>query len=242
RGNANIVLRPDHSRRVEGGEDQLRSFFSFVRELITRVQVSNPGVEIIYDQRRPNPWVDAAAALGATAALKLARRVSISRAGAVAGRVARAIGPAIPEHRVGRANLSAAFPDKSAAEIDAILRGVWDNLGRVGVELAQLDRICNVAPGRWSSDRIVMDDATTEHFKRYYVDRKPALFFCAHLANWGVPAFVGNALDVDIAVPVRVPRDTALAAAVARASGGVGDSRIAVSCDNTLDVWTCLVT
>ena len=38
-----------------------------------------------------------------------------------AGWLMRKIGPLLPEHRLGRANLTAAFPEKSAAEIDAIL-------------------------------------------------------------------------------------------------------------------------
>ena len=51
----------------------------------------------------------------------------------------RRVGPWLPEHRIGQANLAAAFPEKSAAEIERILRGVWDNLGRVAAEFAQLD-------------------------------------------------------------------------------------------------------
>ena len=35
--------------------------------------------------------------------------------------VARAVGPLLPEQRTGRANLKAAFPEKSDAEIEAIL-------------------------------------------------------------------------------------------------------------------------
>ena len=58
----------------------------------------------------------------------------------------RRIGPWLPEHRIGRANLTAAFPEKSDAEIEEILRGVWDNLGRVGAEFAHLDRL-------WDYDR-----------------------------------------------------------------------------------------
>ena len=51
----------------------------------------------------------------------------------------RRIGPLLPEHRVGRENLRTAFPQKSAAEIEKILGGVWDNLGRIAVEFAHLD-------------------------------------------------------------------------------------------------------
>src|ERR1700752_2283289 len=56
-------------------------------------------------------------------------------------RVARSIGPLMREQKIGRANLTAAFPEKSPAEIEAILPGVWDNLGRVGAEFAHLDHI-----------------------------------------------------------------------------------------------------
>ncbi|MEX0590733.1 MAG: lipid A biosynthesis lauroyl acyltransferase, partial [Xanthobacteraceae bacterium] len=48
------------------------------------------------------------------------------------GQFARTFGPWLPASRIGRANLRAAFPEKSKAEIEAILAGVWENLGRVG--------------------------------------------------------------------------------------------------------------
>src|ERR1700682_2974067 len=57
------------------------------------------------------------------------------------GGVARLIGPALREQKIGRANLTAAFPEKSPAEIETILAGVWDNLGRIGAEFAHLDHI-----------------------------------------------------------------------------------------------------
>src|SRR6185437_3343222 len=56
-------------------------------------------------------------------------------------RVARLIGPRLREQRIGRANLVAAFPEKSPEEIEAILAGVWDNLVRIGAEFAHLDHI-----------------------------------------------------------------------------------------------------
>ncbi len=62
------------------------------------------------------------------------------------GRISRRIGPALREQRIGRANLTAAFPEKSPEEIEKILAGVWDNLGRVGAEFAHLDHI-------WDYDR-----------------------------------------------------------------------------------------
>src|ERR1700733_8248483 len=73
--------------------------------------------------------------------LKAIRHVDRIWISDVFARVARTIGPWLPEHRLGRANLTAAFPEKSPAEIEQILLGVWDNLGRVGAEFAHLDRL-----------------------------------------------------------------------------------------------------
>src|SRR5262245_44841930 len=72
--------------------------------------------------------------------LRVSRRGDRRRFANAAGTFMRRVGPWLPRHRIGRANLTAAFPDKSAAELEAMLGGVWDNLGRVAVEFAYLDR------------------------------------------------------------------------------------------------------
>src|SRR5262249_33912249 len=85
-----------------------------------------------------------AAAIGG--ALGLVRLLPLDWASGLGGFVARSIGPRLGVSRVGRRNLAAAFPEKSPAEIETILRGVWDNLGRTGAEYAQLDRIFDTDP------------------------------------------------------------------------------------------------
>ena len=84
----------------------------------------------------------------AVAMLKLIRRGDRIRFANMAGRVMRRVGPLLSKHKVGRANLMAAFPEKSSAEIEAILAGVWDNLGRVSAEFAHLDRIRIADPAK----------------------------------------------------------------------------------------------
>jgi len=83
--------------------------------------------------------------------LKLLRQTNPDTMRNIAGRFMRTVGPLLPENRIGRANLSAAFPEKSPAEIDTILRGVWDNLGRIAVEFAHLDRLSDFDP--WHPER-----------------------------------------------------------------------------------------
>ena len=74
-------------------------------------------------------------------ALAVLRRINRRRMARVLGALMRCVGPWFPEHKVGRENLRAAFPEKSPQEIEKILSGVWDNLGRVAAEFAHIDRI-----------------------------------------------------------------------------------------------------
>src|SRR5438132_5580679 len=85
----------------------------------------------------------------------------------------RTVGPWLPEHRIGRANLAAAFPEKSPAEIERILIGVWENLGRVALEFAHIDTLTEGDPYR--RKHIDYDEANIERFLRLRDDGKPAL-------------------------------------------------------------------
>ncbi len=97
------------------------------------------------------------------------------------GRITRSIGPMMREQRIGRANLTAAFPEKSPEEIETILAGVWDNLGRVGAEFAHLDHIWEHDPARPEDSRIEIQTRTHELFAQLRLDGKPALIFASHL-------------------------------------------------------------
>jgi KDO2-lipid IV(A) lauroyltransferase len=123
----------------------------------------------------------------------------------VLGWCARKLGPWIPEHRVGRANLAAAFPEKSPEEIEKILLGVWDNLGRVGAEFAHLDRLWDYYPGRKTPGRVEFSPLSGELYYRLRDDGKPALIFAAHLANWELPALAAAANGVEAAILYRRP-------------------------------------
>jgi Kdo2-lipid IVA lauroyltransferase/acyltransferase len=122
------------------------------------------------------------------------------------GWLLRAIGPLFKENKIGRDNLTRAFPEKSAAEIDKILRGVWDNLGRVGAEFAQLDRLWDYDaehPDRPS--RVEFRPVDTERFNQLANDGKPALIFASHLANWELPAICAATHHLESAVLYRRP-------------------------------------
>ena len=73
--------------------------------------------------------------------MRLLRHTDRKRAANALAALMRRVGPWLSEHRVARANLIAAFPEKSPQEIETILSGSWDNLGRVTAEFLHLDRI-----------------------------------------------------------------------------------------------------
>ena len=138
--------------------------------------------------------------------LKLLRLIDPDVMADVAGAFMRRIGPLLPEHRIGRANLTAAFPEKSPAEIDTILRGVWDNVGRVAAEFAHLDHLSEFDP--WHPERhgrIEAPRADIDRFFKLMQDGKPALVFGAHYANWELPAVCAAVCKVDSAVLYRRP-------------------------------------
>src|SRR6202790_1395145 len=121
------------------------------------------------------------------------------------GRIARRIGPVMREQRIGRANLTAAFPEKSLQEIETILAGVWDNLGRIGAEFAHLDHIWEHDPARPEDSRIEIPPHTHELFAQLRLDGKPALIFASHLGNWELPALAAVAHGLDAATLYRRP-------------------------------------
>src|SRR5437868_15106006 len=72
--------------------------------------------------------------------MTLFRAIGLDRASRLGGWIGRNIFPLLPPDRVARANLAAAFPEKSHKERDDIRRTMWDNLGRVVGEYPHLGR------------------------------------------------------------------------------------------------------
>ena len=145
--------------------------------------------------------------------IRVVRLCSRSHTADLVAGVMRMIGPRLKEHRVGRQQLAAAFPEKPAAEIDKILAGVWDNLGRVAVEFAHIDRmrildrkeVDTINPDRPGRDDIIYDRRTLDICQGLRLDGKPGLIFAAHLANWELAAYVAADFELDLHLLYRRP-------------------------------------
>jgi KDO2-lipid IV(A) lauroyltransferase len=163
--------------------------------------------------------------------IKTLRMVDRRRMARMASAVTRSVGPRLKEHKLARQQLVAAFPEKSPEEIEAILTGVWDNLGRVAAEFAHIDRLHIVDPDRPGAEDITYSQRTFDLFHQLRLDGKPALLFTSHLANWELSAYVAAAYKLDLNILYRRPNIAAVDEAVRRSREGIMGTLVATGLD-----------
>jgi KDO2-lipid IV(A) lauroyltransferase len=137
------------------------------------------------------------------------RMLPVERASAAAGAVARAIGPRLPVSRIARRNLVRAFPDMSAAGIETVVRAVWDNLGRVAGEFPHVGGL-----DLFGDPRVTIEGA--EHIDRLRDDRRPGIFFTAHLGNWELAAIAVAQRGIPLGVVYRAANNPTADALIRR--------------------------
>src|SRR5262249_8538208 len=107
---------------------------------------------------------------------------------------------------VARRQLKAAFPEKSSAEIKALVKGCWENLGRLALEYPHLGQIWDYELGfRRGQGRI--DVEGIDIFLGLRHPKKPVLVFTAHLANWELLAVCAAYYGVPLSVFFRKPNN-----------------------------------
>jgi KDO2-lipid IV(A) lauroyltransferase len=182
------------------------------------------------------------ATIGALAAgfLRGARLFDRKATANAAAALLRTVGPWLPEHKTGLANLKAAFPEKSDAEIEAILTGVWDNLGRFSADFAHLDRISVQDPTVPGVPDIEYTEDALARFIALRDSGKPALVFAAHLANWELPALIAHRYGIDAVVLYRRPNLAGAADAAIRIRAGAMGELVATGLDAPLKLAEAL--
>jgi KDO2-lipid IV(A) lauroyltransferase len=110
-----------------------------------------------------------------------------------AGRSAfRLLGPHLDKTRKFRRNLALAFPDRSPAEIEALIRENW---GNVGATLAEFPHLPAIAHGRHRQRLEIVNHSGS---KVFLPGGKPAIFVAAHLSNWEIPAVAMRQLGIPV--------------------------------------------
>jgi KDO2-lipid IV(A) lauroyltransferase len=118
--------------------------------------------------------------------IKMFALLPIDTASALGRRLGQLIGPRLKrKHEIYRENLSRAFPEMSAQEIDALVRNSWGAAGRVLAEYPHFEAIFN------SKDRQRVHLQLSDQFAKACNSTQPAVFVTAHHCNWEI---IGSAL------------------------------------------------
>jgi KDO2-lipid IV(A) lauroyltransferase len=125
------------------------------------------------------------------------RLFGIDRASAIGGWIGRTLVARTPLSRLAVKNLKAAFPEKSPAEITAIVRAMWDNLGRVMAEYAHLDKLHMDGPDPR------MEILGLDTLDAAIARGKGILLVSGHFANWEVMPFAARDYGITGGVVVR---------------------------------------
>jgi Kdo2-lipid IVA lauroyltransferase/acyltransferase len=131
----------------------------------------------------------------------LVRLLPIDLVSAIGGFFGRVIGPKLGITRRARRNLARAFPEKSRAEIEALVRGMWDNLGRVVFEFPHVRHL------RPLTDRRRFEVIGAEHIRALKSDGKAGVLFSAHVANWEMVPLLVSEIGLPTLIFYRPPNN-----------------------------------
>jgi Kdo2-lipid IVA lauroyltransferase/acyltransferase len=163
------------------------------------------------------PWRYRVEAWLAATGIRLIGLLPIDWASALGGALARRVGPRIGISKRAHLNLAAAMPELGASGIEAVVRGMWDNLGRVVFEYPHLSKI-NVFPG---DGRVEVRGL--EHVEQALAAGRRIILFSAHLANWEIAALAGGQYGLDIAQIYRAANNPLIDTMLARLRGNAGE-------------------
>jgi KDO2-lipid IV(A) lauroyltransferase len=158
---------------------------------------------------------------GAEAALFLTfmgffRLIGVDAASAIGGFIGRTIFARTRVTQRARDNLALAFPEKSPAERETIIRTMWDNLGRTVAEYAHLDKFDLHGP----DPRIRVDNVEEAEKVR----GQSALMISGHFANWEIMPIAASRFGLDGAIVYRPPNNPYVDRYISRARARKGFS------------------
>ena len=123
---------------------------------------------------------------GAWLMFGLLRLLPLDWASALGGLIARNIGPRLGLSNRARGNLHRAMPELGPVQVETIVRGMWDNLGRVVGEFPRLNQIQVFEPG----GRVEVEGL--EHILGTRSGERRFIFFSAHYGNWEIASLAAS--------------------------------------------------
>lgn len=121
----------------------------------------------------------------------LFRLIPVDIASSFMGFCWRTFAPFNSRHKRAIAHLKKAYPEKSDADLQAIVKGIWENLGRVSAETFYIDKLLK-------DDRrfeAIADEGT----QKILDEKLPCLFVSLHSGNWELTVQPAVRMGISIA-------------------------------------------
>lgn len=155
------------------------------------------------------PLRHVAEAVPAYLLFSLLRLLPADAASWLGGRLGRLLGPLTSAQARARRNLELALPERQA-EHAAILRGMWDNLGRVAAEYAHLARVADAA-------HVAVEGL--DHLEAARARGRGVILFSGHLGNWEILGPVARRLGITLTLIYRAPNNPLVERLIRHARG-----------------------
>jgi Kdo2-lipid IVA lauroyltransferase/acyltransferase len=140
----------------------------------------------------------------------------LDAASGLGGFLARSVGPRLAISRRALRNLRRAIPETSEAEGRRIIRGMWDNLGRVIAEYPHLGKY-----HAYEADgRIELQGA--EIIRAQNAPGRRAIFFSGHFGNWEVATLAVTQAGLEVVEMYRAANNPIVDQLINHSRGVVG--------------------
>ncbi len=153
----------------------------------------------------------------AGAVFAVVRLLPVRMASALGGFIGRTIGPISGKNRIARRNIERAMPELSPAEVDAVLRGMWVNLGRTLFEFPHLLSL------RFEGPDAEIEVVGADRIAMLRDDGEAGIFFSAHMANWETAALSVVNGGLPIHLIYRPPNNPAMEPLFGKRHPGAGE-------------------
>lgn len=168
----------------------------------------------------PRDIVHRIEAIGAAAMFGLFRLLPLDAASAVGGFLGRLVGPRLGVTKRAAINLRRALPELDATAARRVMRGMWDNLGRVIAEYPHLAEF-KVYAGDGRIE-FVGDDI----IEPILATGKSAIFISAHYGNWEIATMAATQRGLDVAEIYRAANNPWIDRLIASYRDNVGSELI----------------
>jgi KDO2-lipid IV(A) lauroyltransferase len=120
--------------------------------------------------------------------------LGLKTASNLASLLAKFIGKKIAVNQLARNNIAKSFPNLNEQEVENILDGMWDNLGRIVGEFGHVSSLT----GKELMNYLEIDDESLKNIAEIKKNHRGGIIFSAHIGNWeiGPKAFLELGMNV----------------------------------------------